>query len=73
MYVEVFFFWVSISVSVCVCDIASVRGQDQLSKSTLERVAQSNSPTHLSPSLCLSHLTNVPLLPVHGKLKSSQN
>lgn len=48
----------SILVSPCVCAGVSVyQGQDQRSKSTLERGAQSSSPTHLS--LCLSHLADV--------------
>lgn len=37
-------FWVPVCVSVCVCTL----GKDQSNKSTLERVAQSCSPTHLS-------------------------
>ncbi len=60
-------------VRACVCAL----GQDQWTKSTLERVAQSSSPTQLSlslpPFLCLSHLADVPLLPVHEELKSSRN
>lgn len=58
---------------VCMC----VQGQDQLSKSTLERVTQSSSPTHVSLSFflflsLLPHLTGVSLLPVQEELKGSQ-
>lgn len=62
-----------IFLSVCVYWGVHELGQDQQSKSTLERVAQSSSPTHLpsSPPLCLSHLADVPLHPVHRELKSS--
>lgn len=64
-----FFFGVSMCVPVCAL------GQDQLSKSTLERVAQSSSPTHIShpDSVSLSPLAYVPLLPVHRELKSAEN
>lgn len=48
-------------------------GQDQQSKSTLERVAQSSSPTHLSAVLRLSHLADASLCPVQGELKSSRD
>lgn len=62
-----------IFLSACVYWGVHELGQDQQSKSTLERVAQSSSPTHLpsSPPLCLSHLADVPLHPVHRELKSS--
>lgn len=49
-----------------------VQRQDQPSKSTLERVAQSSSPTHLCLAGRLSHHTGVVLLPVQEELKSSQ-
>lgn len=60
MHVEVVFLCmcsrvcVCIIVFLCLCTL----GQDQSTKSTLERVAQSSSPTHLS----LSHLADAPLL-----------
>lgn len=56
-------------VGLCMC----VQRQDQPSKSTLERVAQSSSPTHLCLAGRLSHHTRVVLLPVQEELKSSQN
>lgn len=66
-----FFFFFGVSMCVPVCAL----GQDQLSKSTLERVAQSSSPTHIShpDSVSLSPLAYVPLLPVHRELKSAEN
>lgn len=53
---------------LCMC----VQRQDQPSKSTLERVAQSSSPTHLCLAGRLSPHTRVVLLPVQ-ELKSSQH
>lgn len=63
---QVFFFLFAASMCVPVCAL----GQDQLSKSTLERVAQSSSPTHIfhpdSPPPAAAY---VPLLQVHRELK----
>lgn len=43
-----------VPVCVCLCASVCVIGQDQLNKSTLERIAQSSFPTHLSLSISLS-------------------
>lgn len=55
------------SLRLSMCILACVQGQDQRSKSTLERAAQSSSPTHLS----LSHSLSPPLSLSFRRLSSA--